>query len=334
MIYTVASQSYIGGRARNEDRVAVAARDGAVLLVVADGLGGHEGGDIASQALIDAMVQTFDRTPAEQLADPAAFLQLAIGYSHSVIRRRATENKLPPHVPKATCVACLISDGIAHWAHAGDSRLYLYRDGRMAYRTENHSGDPASGVETNAISRCVGGHARPIATIGPKVQLEENDMVLLCSDGAWRNIESADVMKHIVPEQPQNGLDSLLRSLELRNQEPSDNLSAVALCWGADYASSGDKQEHQLDLLAGSAPTATPSRLTNSTKAPASPSNPTPERINSESIKPMQDELERVAAKLDDSSATQTENKTKKSEDFNSMIEELENFVEKLDKSL
>lgn len=334
MIYTVASQSYIGGRARNEDRVAVAARDGAVLLVVADGLGGHEGGDIASQALVDAMVQSFDRTPAEQLADPAAFLQLAIGYSHSVIRRRATENKLPPHVPKTTCVACLISNGAAHWAHAGDSRLYLYRDGRMAYRTEDHSGDPASGVETNAISRYVGGHARPIATIGPKVQLEDNDMILLCSDGAWRNIESADVMKHIVPEQPQNGLDSLLRSLELRNKEPSDNLSAVALCWGADYASSGEKKEHQLDLLASSAPTVVSSTSTSSTKGTTDHSVPIEENSASENIKPMQDELERVAAKLDKPSAAQSGDKPGKSEDFNSMIEELENFVEKLDKSL
>lgn len=332
MFYTVASQSYIGGRARNEDRVAVAARDGAVLLLVADGLGGHDGGDIAAQALIDAMVQSFDRTPAEQLADPAAFLQLAIGYSHSVIRRRATENKLPPHVPKTTCVACLIIDGVAHWAHAGDSRLYLYRDGRMAYRTEDHSGDLTSGVESNSISRCVGGHARPIATIGPKVQLEENDMIVICSDGAWRNIESADVMKHIVPEHPQNGLNSLLRALELRNQEPSDNLSAVALCWGASYANNGEKNEQQLDLLGDSTRSSQPPP-SDPTTTPASTAIQMSDNNENKNIEPM-DELERVAAKLKSPNENQPKDNAKRSDDFNSMIEELEDFVKKLDESL
>jgi serine/threonine protein phosphatase PrpC len=333
MFYTVASQSYIGGRVRNEDRVAVAARDGAVLLLVADGIDGYEGGSIAAQALVDAMVQSFERTPVEQLADPAAFLQLAIGYSHSVIRRRAIENKLPPHVPKTPCVACLISGGVAHWAHAGDSRLYLYRDGRMAYRTEDHSGGPAGGVESNTISRCVGGHARPIATIGPKVQLEDNDMIIICSDGTWRNIESADVMKHIVPEQPQNGLDNLLRALELRNQEPSDNISAVVLCWGANYTNDRKKKEQQLDLL-GDSTHASQATHSNTPTIPADSANKKSENNVNENVEPIQDELEPLASKLESSSGHQSKDKAQSSEDFDSMIEELENFVEKLDKSL
>ena len=300
MLYTVASQSYIGGRARNEDRVSVACRDDAVLMVLADGLGGHEGGDIASQGLVNAMTQSFERTPTENLADPAAFLQLAIKYARSVIRHRAAENKLPPHVPKTTCVACLIIEGIAWWAHAGDSRLYLYRDGRMAYRTEYHSDDPTREVESNTISRYVGGRSQPVVTIGPKVRLEHNDMILLCSDGAWRNIESADVMKHIEPELPQNGLNKLLRALELRNQEPSDNLSAIALCWGAEYASKSSIREEQMDLLQGAAP----EPIITPDNTPTEPKHPKNSKSQKQTL-----------------------------EDFDNMITELENFVDKFDKS-
>ncbi|MBT5032096.1 MAG: serine/threonine-protein phosphatase [Proteobacteria bacterium] len=300
MLYTVASQSYIGGRARNEDRVSVSSRNDAVLMVLAGGLGGHDGPDIASQGLIDAMTQSFERTPTENLADPVAFLQLAIKYAHSVIRHRAAKNKLPPHVPKTTCVACLIIDGIAWWAHAGDSRLYLYRDGRMAYRTEDHSNDSTRDIESDTISRYVGGRSQPDVTIGPKVRLEHNDMILLCSDGAWRNIESADVMKHIEPELPQNGLNKLLRALELRNQEPSDNLSAIALCWGVEYASKNNIREEQMDLLKGAVP-----------EPIITPDNTPTEPEYAENSKSQKQTLE----------------------SFDSMIAELENFVDKFEKS-
>ena len=302
MLYTVASQSYIGGRTRNEDRVSVSSHDDAVLMVVADGLGGHAGGDIASQGLIDAMVQFFERTPLEKLNNPATFLQLAIEYSHSVIHHRATENKLPPHVPKTTCVACLVIDGIAQWAHTGDSRLYLYRDGRMVYRTEDHAGEPIKGNKNNTISRYVGGYTQAVASISPKVQLEHNDMILLCSDGVWQNIESADVMKHIEPAMPQNGLNNLLRTLEARNQKPGDNLSAIVLCWGAHYANSNnnDEKDAQIDLLDSTEPAMVP---------------------------------DNTSTELPPSEVSESPKQSQMPQDLESMIEELENLVERLAKS-
>ena len=78
MLYSIAQQSHQGGRDYNEDRTAIFEREGAVLLVVADGLGGHAGGDLASQAFVDAMGDSFTRATGRQLLDAANFLKLSI----------------------------------------------------------------------------------------------------------------------------------------------------------------------------------------------------------------------------------------------------------------
>ena len=231
---TFAQQSYIGDREMNEDRAAVVERpDDATLVMVADGLGGHAGGEIASQALIDAISETFLSLSKEQLENPKSFMHLAVSYAHKYIHRRAAEEGLLDYVPKTTCVIALVHGSQIIWCHVGDSRLYIVRDDMIVFHTSDHI---AKGYSKNApINRCVGGVERPLPAISEPMELEENDLVFLCSDGAWKNLEIED-LNAIDKSFPQPDLDILLRKLERRNSYPSDNVSAALVCWG-DFSS-------------------------------------------------------------------------------------------------
>lgn len=230
---TFAQQSYIGDREMNEDRAAVIERPEATIVIVADGLGGHAGGEIASQALIDAVTETFLSLTEEQINDPRSFMHLAISYAHKHIHRRAAEEGLLDYVPKTTCVIAFLRDDHVIWCHVGDSRLYIIRDDMIIFHTSDHI---AKGYGKNApINRCVGGVERPLPAISEPMDLEENDLIFLCTDGAWKNLEITD-LNAIDKSFPQPDLDILLRKLERRNSYPSDNVSAALICWG-DFAS-------------------------------------------------------------------------------------------------
>lgn len=246
MDYSVSQQSYQGGRDYNEDRTAVFERNGTILLVVADGLGGHEGGDVASQAFIDAMGDSFTKATETQLSNADNFLTLSINYGHHTIHRRAVSQGFNVDSPKTTCVVCLIHDEVATWAHSGDSRLYLIRKRKIEFTTEDHVSRKL-GCEKNApINRCVGGIENPRPQIGEPHEMEDGDIFFLATDGAWAQFKPDDLNDYVDPEHPSLGLDSLLQALENRNKAPSDNLSCVVLFWGVkqlDTPSFSDYEE-------------------------------------------------------------------------------------------
>lgn len=242
---TFACQSYIGDRELNEDRAAIVEREDATLLVVADGLGGHAGGEIASQALVDAVSETFLDLTAEQLKDPRSFMTISVNYAHKFIHRRASEEGMLDYVPKTTCVmAVLVGDKLS-WCHVGDSRLYIVRDNMIIFHTADHT---AKGYGKNApINRCVGGVERPVPAIAEPMLLEAGDLVFLCSDGAWKNL-NIDDLNNIDHSFPQPDLDILLRKLERRNSYPSDNISAAMMCWGENTAEPiSDDEKKQIE---------------------------------------------------------------------------------------
>lgn len=230
--YSVGQQSHQGGRDYNEDRVAIFERDNSVLLVLADGLGGHAGGEIASQALVDAMGDSFNKATDKQLAKAASFLTLSINYAHHSVHRRAVSHGFSVDSPKTTCVVCLINDGIATWAHVGDSRLYLIRDRSIEFITDDHV-SKKPGHEHNApISRCVGGIESPRPDISEPHEMKKGETFFLATDGAWASFKTNDLFEYVDSEHPTLGLDSLLQELERRNKVPSDNLSIVVCFWG------------------------------------------------------------------------------------------------------
>ncbi|NOX75338.1 MAG: serine/threonine-protein phosphatase, partial [Gammaproteobacteria bacterium] len=137
MKYQASKTSRLGNRVVNEDRIAMVEHRGAVLLVLADGMGGYRGGQIASKALVNRMIRQFQRSNLPT-TEPAAFLKDLISDAHLAVLR-AGQEQYPPIEPRTTCVACLIQEGCAQWAHVGDSRLYLLRKGKPFLKTVDHS---------------------------------------------------------------------------------------------------------------------------------------------------------------------------------------------------
>lgn len=243
MHYSLAQQSHQGGRDYNEDRTAIYEREDCVLLVVADGLGGHEGGEIASQAFVDAMGDSFRKATPAQLAKADSFLTLSINYAHHTIHRRAVSQGYNVESPKTTCVVCLIYKGVAHWAHSGDSRLYLIRKRQIREATEDHVSIKPGREHNSPINRCVGGLESPRPEVSKPHKMKDGDILFLASDGAWASFKPTDLDDYVDPQHPSLGLDSLLQTLENRNKAPSDNLSIVILFWGVKQLESPNFDE-------------------------------------------------------------------------------------------
>ena len=257
MRFTARQTTRLGNRSSNQDRSLVLADSDTVLLAVADGMGGHARGDLAAQAFIDSLARQFrERDP---LQDPDEFLHQALQSAHDTIIAVGRAQH-PPIEPLTTGVACLVSGDSAHWAHIGDSRLYLLREGGIVFQTRDHTplaDMVAAGLLNerqarshslrNQVSRCLGGHeTRPEPTPGPTAYLQSGDVLLLCSDGLWSPLEPQHLAALTASEDLADCLETLAVTAEARSYPHSDNVTAVALRWegteaGADPAPEGGK---------------------------------------------------------------------------------------------
>jgi PPM family protein phosphatase len=126
MQFSVYQVSRKGGREKNEDRMGYCYTRDAGLFALADGMGGHPEGEVASQLALQTLAAMFQREAKPKLAEPLRFLHEAIVAGHHQLLRYATERGLMD-TPRTTIVACVIQGNAAYWAHCGDSRLYLVR---------------------------------------------------------------------------------------------------------------------------------------------------------------------------------------------------------------
>lgn len=243
MKYQLAYHSLRGARPTNEDRVAVAERDNAVLMVLADGLGGHAGGALAAETLVQTVVRAFQAVRAPLIDRPSAFLALAILQAHRLIVDLGRRAK-PPLEPRTTCVVCLVQNGYAYWAHVGDSRLYHLRDGRVLRRTRDHSTIEqlrADGLlseeemgehpQKSRLLKCVGGPHRPTIGLSEETLLQQDDILLLCSDGVWEALAPEALVRYVDRPVLEEGIEELLLAAERSRRQACDNVSAVALRW-------------------------------------------------------------------------------------------------------
>ncbi|BAZ92459.1 hypothetical protein TspCOW1_26590 [Thiohalobacter sp. COW1] len=249
MRFTSRQTSRIGNRSSNQDRSLVLADSDGVLLAVADGMGGHARGDLAAQAFVDSLARRFRQR--DPLQDPAEFLTEALAAAHRTIIAVGQAQR-PPIAPLTTGVVCLISGETAHWAHVGDSRLYLLRQDTVAFQTRDHTPladmidagllserQARSHRLRNQVSRCLGdATVVPEPTLGPTAWLQPGDVLLLCSDGLWSPLEPSQLQTLTASENLADCLETLAVTAEARSYPHSDNVTAVALRWeGADSGS-------------------------------------------------------------------------------------------------
>ena len=247
MRFTIYQESRQGGRKNNEDRTTYCYSRDALLMVAADGMGGHHYGEIAAQIAVQSLADAFQREARPLLADPFRFLQKSMNNAHHAILDYASRHRLRD-TPRTTCVACVVQDSIAYWAHAGDSRLFLMRNGKVLAQTRDHSrvrllleegliteAQAAHHPERNKIFSCLGSPTPPEIEFSRKTPLDHGDILLLCTDGLW-GVTSGEMMAvalkganllQVVP--------MLLSQAEHKGGAHGDNLSVVAVRWEDAY---------------------------------------------------------------------------------------------------
>jgi PPM family protein phosphatase len=243
MKYQLASHSLAGNRATNQDRVVCTERDNAVLMVLADGLGGHKGGALAAEILTQTALHAFEAVRQPVITKPSAFLALTILQAHKAISARG-QAQVPPITPRTTCVLCLVQNGYAYWAHVGDSRLYHFRNGRPLTRTLDHTVTEQMHLdgllseeemkrhpEKARLLKAVGGPHAPAVSLGEETVLQRNDTLLLCTDGLWEALSVDELYGFLKYSTLDEGIEEMLLAAEKRMKQRADNLSAICLRW-------------------------------------------------------------------------------------------------------
>jgi len=200
-----AELSLLGGRESNQDRVGAVLADGAALLIVCDGMGGHAEGERAAQVAQEVIAARF-RAATYPLLDPLGFLHLSLGAAHQQIVRLGADIPLENR-PRATIALCLVQRHSAYFAHVGDSRAYLLRGGQVTARTRDHShvevlvregvilADQAQfHPMRNFVESCLGGEPLlPEMDLSVRQALQPGDVLLVCTDGLWAHLDDAAI---------------------------------------------------------------------------------------------------------------------------------------------
>ncbi len=243
MRFTIFQDSKLGDRKENEDRVGYTYSRDVLLMVIADGMGGHAQGEVAAEIAVTEITRRFQQEARSKLRKPFEFLVSAIQSAHRAIVSHAVEQNLL-ECPRTTCVACVVQNGYAFWAHAGDSRLYVLRQGQLVAATQDHSKiqqmidsgaitaeQAARHPDRNKIYSCLGGVVPPQIDIGREVKLESGDTIMLSTDGFWAQIPASVVAGMVAKQTVTALMPGLLAEAQRRAQGESDNVTVVAMTW-------------------------------------------------------------------------------------------------------
>src|SRR4029453_2889454 len=141
MRFTIFQESRKGQRKVNQDRIAYTFSRDALLLVVADGMGGPAGGgrgEPPAQLAVRLSTELFQQEPKPVLKNPLKFLQDTMVRAHAALGSYANQFSILEN-PATPSVICTVRAGHAYWGHVGDSRLYLFRQGGLIGATKDHS---------------------------------------------------------------------------------------------------------------------------------------------------------------------------------------------------
>ena len=204
------------GRQRQHNEDSFLVEDGAKLYLVADGMGGHAAGEIASRIAVDSISEFILHTKEDDGTWPHAYDEQ---FRRSTNRLMAAVRMANTRVLEAmrkdvrlrgmgtTVVACMAEDKTMSFAHVGDSRAYLIRDNQLSRITNDHSWvfeQVQAGMLTeaeaekhplrNVITRALGG-ALQVNPDASEIEIREGDVYLLCSDGLTGMVPEEEILK-------------------------------------------------------------------------------------------------------------------------------------------
>ena len=229
-------------REHNEDNMAfvipkdlqVMAGKGA-LFIVADGMGGHAAGEVASEIAVDTISNMYYQ---EDSNDVAVSLLRAIRRANASIHQRAAENLLRTGMG-TTCVAAVLRGNMAYIANVGDSRAYLLRGNNVKQISQDHSWvaeqvragllteeQARTHAQRNVITRCLGTQAEVDVDIFHE-ELHEGDSLVLCTDGLSGLVSDEELQRIVEQFVPQ---ESVYHLVERANENGGpDNITAIVV---------------------------------------------------------------------------------------------------------
>jgi serine/threonine protein phosphatase PrpC len=229
-------------REHNEDNMAyvipkdvqVMARKGA-LFIVADGMGGHAAGEVASEIAVDTVSNAYYQDDNE---DVAVSLLQAIKRANALIHQRAAENMQRSGMG-TTCVAAVLRGNMAYIANVGDSRAYFIRNGQVKQVSQDHSwvaeqvraglltDDQArTHAQRNVITRCLGTQTDVDVDVFTE-ELQEGDALVLCTDGLSGLVSDDEIRRIVEQYVPQESVYHLIE--QANNNGGPDNITAIVL---------------------------------------------------------------------------------------------------------
>lgn len=228
-------------RSNNEDAFRCCPEEN--VFVVCDGMGGMAAGEVASRMAADAVVRELCRDGACCLGTESEVEQrmtrAIAGANYEIFERAQREPEC--FGMGTTLVLACVTPGVAHVAHVGDSRCYLWRRGRLEQVTQDHSlvGEQVRlgrmSVEEaerspyrHVITRAVGTEPEVVADY-QRLPMEQGDVLLLCTDGLTRELHDADIAEVVAEAEDGGDLDAACRELIERANAAGgrDNVTCV-----------------------------------------------------------------------------------------------------------
>ena len=228
-----------GTREINEDYCGASLFYNTTCVAVADGLGGHGGGDVASKCAVNAVCELFEKTGYTDTFFDDAFMSVQA----AILREQEAANKLSQM--KTTLVILVQSGNVFRWAHIGDSRLYYFKNGKLKTRTLDHSvpqmlvmsgeikeKDIRHHPDRNRLMRVLGVKGEtPRFEVGTPIKRRGTQAFLLCTDGYWELIDESEMERTLKQSNsPEEWIAAMTRIVEKNGQgSEMDNYTAIAV---------------------------------------------------------------------------------------------------------
>jgi protein phosphatase len=213
------------------------ARKGSLILV-ADGMGGHSAGEVASRLAVD----TITRVYFEDAGDPQSALTRAFLQANREINKAAKEDESKAGMG-TTCTALVLQNGTAISAHVGDSRLYLVRDQTIYLMTEDHSAvmemvkaglitieQARHHPDKNVILRAMGSQPDvEVACWNAPFPVRDRDKFILCSDGLYDLVNDDEIKEGVAARDPHTACETLIGMARERGGYDNITVGVIAV---------------------------------------------------------------------------------------------------------
>lgn len=241
MTIDVASYTCCGGHSINEDSFLVTDN----VFVVADGLGGHENGEVASDCAIKSVKGNCTGNYSQK-----RIMEILEAANSAVVKLGGPA--------RTTIAAAFLENGIFRYANVGDSRVYYFRDGKVLAQTKDHSVCQAA-VDMGTMSpeeiRHSDDRSRLLKVLGndenlnlkksyPEIQMREGDAFLLCSDGFWEYVYETEMQADLLKsDSSEEWLAYMLKRQLLRAKNEGDNYTVIGGIAGKSAGAAAPKEK-------------------------------------------------------------------------------------------